>query len=140
LVIVGSEPDKEYAAMCREEANDKVLFLPPIPHDSDMLRSAFVGAKTFALPSYYEMPGLTALEAGLSGVNLVISKNGGTKEYFDRYASYVDPEDVSDIARGIKNACARPRNEALSERIRTKYTWDRVVELTLKAYSSLDQR
>jgi glycosyltransferase involved in cell wall biosynthesis len=137
LVIVGSEPDQDYAAKCRKEGNEDVLFLPPIQHDSDMLRSAYLGAKVFALPSFYETPGLTALEAGLAGANIVISKNGGTHEYFDRYASYVDPMDVPGIADALRTSMSKPRNTLLKERIANNYSWDRVAAQTLKAYDSL---
>jgi glycosyltransferase involved in cell wall biosynthesis len=137
LVIVGSEPNKDYASKCRNEANDKVLFLPPIEHDSEMLRSAYRGAKVFALTSFYETPGLTALEAGLAGANIIITKNGGTHEYFNQYASYVDPLDVMGIAEALRTACSKPHNEDLSKLIASKYTWDNVAKLTIKAYAAL---
>ncbi len=138
LVIVGSEPNKDYASKCRKEANDRVLFLPPIEHDSEMLRSAYQGAKVFALASFYETPGLTALEAGLAGANIIITKNGGTHEYFDQYASYVDPLDVMGIAEALRTACSKPHNEDLSKLIASNYTWDNVAKLTIKAYASLE--
>jgi len=134
LVIVGSEANKEYASKCRKEANDGVLFLPPISHDSDLLKSAYLGAKVFALPSFYETPGLAALEAGLAGANIVITRNGGTVEYFDRYASYVNPLNVVDIAEALTAECNKPRNLALRDRIASNYTWDNVAKQTLKAY------
>jgi glycosyltransferase involved in cell wall biosynthesis len=138
LVIVGSEPNKDYAFKCKREANENILFLPPIEHDSEMLRSAYKGAKVFALPSYYETPGLAALEAGLAGANIVITKIGGTREYFDNWASYVDPLEVKSITEALKEACSRPHTENLSQRIAGNYTWDKVAKQTVKAYDSLE--
>jgi len=37
-----------------------------LPHDSEELQSAYAAAKVFVLPSNFETPGLTALEAGLA--------------------------------------------------------------------------
>ena len=65
LIIIGSgESNLSYYKLCRKHANNNVKFLGEIPHDSEMLRSAYSAAKCFALPSWLETPSISALEAG----------------------------------------------------------------------------
>jgi glycosyltransferase involved in cell wall biosynthesis len=134
LVVVGKPAHQEYAKMCVQEAGPDVIFLAPIPHDSDMLHSAYKAAKVIALPSYYETPGLAALEGGLAGANVVITKNGGTKEYFEKFAQYVDPIHPEQITVALRAAYNAPRTEDLSKHIEKNFTYERTAQLTIDAY------
>ncbi len=104
LVIIGHERDHCYAKLLYEEAGDQLLFLGPIPHESDLLASAYAACELFALPSKLETPGLAALEACAMGANILITSEGSTREYFGEGAVYVNPDDINDITNGIKNA------------------------------------
>jgi glycosyltransferase involved in cell wall biosynthesis len=134
LLIVGKPAHKDYAKLCLQEAGPDVMFLPPIPHDSEMLHSAYKAAKVIALPSYYETPGLAALEGGLAGANVVITKNGGTQEYFKEHAQYVDPRYPDQITAALRKAFNAPRTEGLSKHIASNFTYERVAQLTVEAY------
>ena len=46
------------------------------------LASAYAAARVFALPSWFETPGLAALEAGLAGCAVAITPYGSTRDYF----------------------------------------------------------
>lgn len=139
LVIIGepvsSYPD--YAKKCREEAGPNVHFLGALPHDSELLRSAYAACNTFVLPSWFETPGLAALEAGLAGAKVLITQGGSTREYFGDYVFYANPLCISDIRAKMKEVSNAPSNGKLSEHIRTHYLWDRVAEKTFSAYQSL---
>jgi glycosyltransferase involved in cell wall biosynthesis len=137
LVVLGKPTHSYYCELCKESSNERVMFLPPLPHDSDMLRSAYKSAKVIALPSYYETPGLAALEGGLSGANVVITKNGGTREYFGDYARYVDPTSVESIMEALVGAFNAPRSNGLSQYIEKNFTWRIVAEGTIKAYERI---
>lgn len=65
------------------------------------LYSYYNKAKVFALPSTYEGVGMVALEAALCGCEIVITKNGGPKEYFKNMAELVNPYDVDEIGSSI---------------------------------------
>src|SRR3989454_12678239 len=82
LVVLGEVVDEDYFVLCKREATDSVLFLPPLPHDSTTLADAYKACKAVALPSYYETPGLVGLEAGLAGANVVVTADGGAEEKF----------------------------------------------------------
>ena len=45
----------------------------------------------FALPSWFETPGLAALEAALAGCSVVITPFGSTREYFGDLVEYARP-------------------------------------------------
>lgn len=80
--------------------------------------------RVFCLPSSHEGTGLAALEAAAHGATLVITRNGGPKDYFLEHAEYVDPFDVNDIKGALKRAWDRPKNSALKEHIFNNLTWD----------------
>jgi glycosyltransferase involved in cell wall biosynthesis len=134
LVIIGKVIDSDYYELCKKNANRKVIFLPPLPHDSKILKAAYKAAKVVALPSDCETPGLVALEGGISGSNIVITKIGGTKEYFGEHAWYVNPSDEEDILNALLEAYNTPKNNNLIKHIEEKFTWDKVAEMTTDIY------
>jgi glycosyltransferase involved in cell wall biosynthesis len=137
LVIIGNDVDKKYYELCKYNSNKNTIFIPPLLHESDLLHSAYKSAKVVATPSLFETPGLAALEGGLAGANILITKNGGTKEYFKSYAYYVDPLNEKDIIKKLIESYHSPKNDSLSKHILNNYTWDKVAEQTVKAYNRI---
>ena len=141
LVIIGQESKLEsaYFNMLKHiiDSNNNFHYLGFLPSDSDELASAYAAAKVFVLPSWFETPGLSALEAGLAGCNVVITQGGSTKEYFRNLVWYVDPSSVENIQTQIKRALAVPKTNSLKQLLLENYTWDVVARKTLDAYNSL---
>lgn len=141
LVIVGhaSAWEHEYFNQFRKliKAIPHIHYLGYLRPDSEELLSAYAAAKVFLLPSWYETPGLAALEAGLAGCNVVITNGGSTTEYFRDLAWYVDPASMMDIENKTLDAYETPKKSALRERILKNYTWESVAEQTLEAYDSI---
>lgn len=139
LVIIGhfNPLEYEYFLECKKVAkhNRNIHFIGYMSPNSEELLSAYAAAKVFVLPSGFETPGLSALEAGLAGCNLVITKGGSTTEYFKNYASYVNPASKEDIKKKILEAYERPKNNELKEHILNNYTWEKTAERTLDAYN-----
>ena len=135
-VIIGQSEDRTYYERCRQEAslNPRILLLDELANDSDLLASAYAACDVFVLPSMYETPGIAALEAGLAGAKIVITKYGGTTEYFGEWAEYVEPTSDHSIAKGIYAALAKPKAAELREHIRSKFLWKTVGESTLDIY------
>ena len=48
--------------------------------------------RVFALPSWFETPGLAALEAGLAGCSIAITPYGSTRDYFGDLVEYARPD------------------------------------------------
>ena len=50
-----------------QRGGEAVRWLGASDHDDPLLASAYAAARVFALPSWFETPGLAALEAALAG-------------------------------------------------------------------------
>jgi glycosyltransferase involved in cell wall biosynthesis len=135
-VIIGRIVRNEYGEACVREAatHPQITLIDGLPNDSSLLRSAYAGAEVFVLPSLFETPGIAALEAGLAGARIVITPYGGTKEYFEDLATYVDPHSVTSIREGILQALATLKDGRLREKIRQKYLWGEVAAQTCAVY------
>ncbi len=135
-VIIGRIEQNEYGRQCLEEAkrNPRLLILDALSNDSEMLASAYAACDVFALPSLFETPGIAALEAGLAGAKIVVTKYGGTDEYFGAEAGYVEPTSVELIRHGIVTALNRNKSDALRERIRREFLWGTVAQKTKEVY------
>jgi glycosyltransferase involved in cell wall biosynthesis len=135
-VIIGRIENNRSGRACMDEAmeNPRLMILDSIPNDSDLLASAYAACDVFALPSLFETPGIAALEAALAGAKIVITKYGGTKEYFQSHAEYVDPASVEDIRRGILHSMGKKKDDELRIHIKNNYLWDVVAQKTLKVY------
>lgn len=136
LVLIGKIQRGEYADQCLQLArkNPRVEIIDGVANDSELLASAYSACPVFALPSLFETPGIAALEAGLAGATVVITEHGGTRDYFGSEGMYVNPHSTASIADGITKGLAAPRGMVLRQRIEKEYLWERVGELTLRAY------
>lgn len=142
LVIIGETVShhQAYYEKCRKESGDNVFFFGGFPPDSEHLRSAYIACDTFALPTWFETPGIATLEAGLSGAKIVITREGATKEYFKDLAEYVNPNSVTDIRAKITKTLNQPKNEALGKLIKERYLWQNTAEQTIAAYEAVGYR
>lgn len=139
LVIIGSFDQSEYSQKCLSLANktDNTLLIDSLSHDSDLLSSAYAASKVFVLPSYYETPGIAALEAGLAGANIAITETGGTKEYFGNDAFYLNPNSEKSIYDAISMALNKKVDSNLRDRILEIYTWKKVAQKTFDQYKNM---
>lgn len=136
LILIGHERDTAYARACRDEGGDQVIYLGPLPHDSELLRSAYAACNVFCLPSTLETPGLAALEAFAAGCRAAITEVGSTKEYFGNRVEYLDPADTDSIARAIGDA-AKANARFQTDSARQQLNWQNVVQPLQSIYSSL---
>ena len=127
--------DKLYYQKCRHNADSSFRFLGAMPHSE--IASAYAACKVFALPSLYETPGLSALEAALSGANIVVTTGGSTREYFSDFALYCDPYSATSIKEAVLKSYTTPKNSKLREYVLRNFTWDKVAKATLAAYEKV---
>ena len=140
LVLFGEAPPgfADYEQDCRRAGGDSVVWAGRVEHDDPLLSSAYAAAGALALPSWFETPGLAALEAGVSGCPLVLTPYGCTREYFGARARYVDPASPRSIARGLRAAMRGGRDPALSELVKSRYLWPEAARATAEVYDELD--
>jgi glycosyltransferase involved in cell wall biosynthesis len=137
LVFVG-EPGPNHLAyyeQIRREADASVTFIGQLEHSE--LPRYYAACKVHALVSWMETTGLSSLEAGVMGANLVITPKGDTREYFGDHAFYCSPDSVASIRDAVLAAHRAPRSSALREKILQHYTWDIAASRTIAAYRSV---
>lgn len=127
--------DNLYYKKCMSEADSSFRFLPLIPHDK--LAAAYAASKVFVLPSLYETPGLSALEAALCGSNVCVTTGGSTREYFSDLATYCNPYELNSIRSAVLRAYETPRTSTLREHVLQNFTWDKTAKATLEAYEKV---
>lgn len=139
LVLIGSLFDDKYSTKCKKliEESQNIIWVDTLKHNDPLLASAYSAAKVFALPSLYETPGLSALEAAICNCNIVITPYGGTKEYFGDFAEYPDPFNINLIKNTIEKALQKDFNPNLSEIILKKFNWSTIASDTLDAYKKV---
>lgn len=134
LVLIGHVNDPLYFRLCRENG-EEVLFLPHLPQE--ILKSAYAAAKVHVLCSFFDTPGLVALEAALAGCNIVTTRIGTGREYFQDHAWYCDPHSIPSIKQALLKAYASPFKRDLQKRIMNCYSWEVVAKKTCEAYQKL---
>ncbi len=103
LLIIGDDLSKYPAvrrAVIQTRSEQSVRFLGFVPLDT--LRIFYSSAEAFVFPSLYEGFGLPPLEAMASGTAVITSSVSSLPEVVDNAAMIVNPENVFDIARGIR--------------------------------------
>lgn len=140
LVIIGKSPPNHrgYLDHCKRMSGDHVDFLDYMPQQQ--LAAYYARSKVHALPSWFETTGLSSLEAGAMGCNLVVGTGGDTHEYFDNYATFYNPEGSLSLEKALETALNKPGNDGFRDQVLNRYTWGKAAEMTLMAYQqALDE-
>ena len=139
LVLIGDAlPGCEgYAARCRRAGAGFLRWLPRVDHDDPMLESAYAAARVLALPSWFETPGLVALEAALAGTAVVVTPHGCTREYFGDRVQYARPDNRLAIGQAIATAWQTGPDPELAGHVQAHYLWSEVARRTAEAYETV---
>jgi len=140
LVFVGDATDPEIFARFRDlgaQRKAPVYYYPAIPQQQ--LRHLYAGARVHLLPSLFESPGLSSLEALLADAAIVVGNLGFESEYFGEAAYYCDPCDAWSILRATQRAWNRYERDAplraqARVRILEEFTWQAAARATLNGY------
>jgi glycosyltransferase involved in cell wall biosynthesis len=116
-----------------------VRFLGFVP--IEVLRVFYRGAAAFAFPSLYEGFGLAPLEAMACGTPVVASNLSSLVEAVGDAAELVSPDNVFDIARGIRDVLLdeNRRNALISAGPvqASRFNWDRTAQEVLDIYCNI---
>ncbi len=142
LLIIGDEISRYPAlrhAVIHSRVEDAVRFLGFVPIDT--LRAFYQAASAFVFPSLYEGFGLPPLEAMACGTPVVCSNVCSLPEVVGDAAEIVNPENVFDIARGMREVLLdRSRRNRLVERgfeQARRFSWERTAQQVLDAYQEI---
>lgn len=125
----------DYYEQCKKEAADNIHFTTWLTEEE--LYEMYHSAKVHILPSYFETTGLSSLEAAVMGCNIVVTDKGDTRDYFEGYAWFCDPDSPASIKKAVDEAYNAPYNEKFREHILANYTWERAAEETLAGYKQV---
>ena len=133
LIIGDTAPNqKKYYQHCRQIAGSNISFINYLPQHQ--LMDYYASAKVHVLPSWFEVCGLSSLEAAAMGCRVVITDRGYASSYFNGDAFYCDPSQPETIRKAIDEAAAAQMNGELQQRVIQKYTWQKAAEKILSVY------
>ena len=142
LIIIGDEiarhPTLRHAVI-QSRVEDCVRFLGFVPIET--LRAFYQTASAFVFPSLYEGFGLPPLEAMACGTPVVCSSVSSLPEVVGKAAVIVNPENVFDIARGVREVLLDEelRARLIAEGIQNArhFSWERTAAEVLQAYEEI---
>jgi glycosyltransferase involved in cell wall biosynthesis len=139
LVVIGDCPpgQAEYFEKCVTLGGDTVTWIGGLDHEATLLASAYASARVFALPSWFETPGLSALEAALAGCAMVVTPYGCTREYFEHRALYARPDRPNELSQAIATAWRDGANPSLARHVAEHFFWSEVARKTAEVYDEV---
>ncbi|MBZ5584915.1 MAG: glycosyltransferase family 4 protein [Acidobacteriia bacterium] len=145
LVIIGDTISRYPAvrqAVIKSRVEQTVRFLGFVPFET--LRCFYESAAAFVFPSRYEGFGLPPLEAMACGVPVVASNVSSLPEVVGDAALLVNPENVFDIARGIREALLdeKLRGELIRKGHEQagRFNWEHTARQVLEIYKEAARR
>jgi glycosyltransferase involved in cell wall biosynthesis len=142
LLLIGNAAEEHSdlrRAVLRSRVQGDVRFLGFVPHA--VLRVFYSRASAFLFPSLYEGFGLPPLEAMAHGTPVLTSTVSSLPEVFAGAALMVNPENVFEIARGIRQILTeQTTRDVLISRGRDlvqKYSWERSAQQVREVYRAV---
>jgi len=142
LIIIGDEIARHPSlrhAVHQSRMQDAVRFLGFVPIET--LRAFYQAASAFVFPSLYEGFGLPPLEAMACGTPVVCSHVSSLPEVVGDAAYVVNPENVFDIARGMRDVLLNPalRSDLILRGLRQveQFSWERTASRVLQTYEEI---
>ena len=142
LIIIGDEmsalPELRHSVM-RAGIQSSVRFLGFVSLDT--LRVFYASATAFLFPSLHEGFGLPPLEAMAHGTPVITSNVSSMPEVVGDAAELVNPQNVFDIARGLRQVLLdddfRRELGFRGRRQAERYSWDDTARKVLECYRSV---
>jgi len=145
LIIIGDHIARNPAvrrAVVMSRVEHCARFLGFVPFDT--LRIFYECASAFVFPSLYEGFGLPPLEAMASGTPVVTSNISSLPEAVGKAAVLVNPENVFDIARGIREVLLddelRKQLIARGKEQAARFSWERTAHEVVEIYEEVGRR
>jgi glycosyltransferase involved in cell wall biosynthesis len=145
LIIIGDQIARNPAvrrAVIHSRVENSARFLGFVPFDT--LRIFYECAAAFVFPSLYEGFGLPPLEAMASGTPVITSNISSLPEAVGDAAMLVNPENVFEIARGIRDVLLdddlRRRLVARGREQAARFSWERTAREVLEIYEEVGRK
>ncbi len=134
LIIIGDAApnQKNYYQQCKSIAAGNISFINHVPQTE--LADYYAAATVHVLPSWFEVCGLSSLEAAAMGCRVVITENGYTRSYFKEDAFYCDPAKPESILQAVDRAMDSTDDNGLQQKVLQNYSWQKTAADTLAVY------
>lgn len=119
---------------CKIRANARMHFIGYVSSESTEYWRLLAHAQCACLSSDCETPGIAMIEAAYAGARPVITRFGGTMEYFGFDAEYFTPYDGRQIREAVVRALSRGRLSESRATSYLQYSWDYCAMQTIEAY------
>jgi glycosyltransferase involved in cell wall biosynthesis len=133
LILAGEANNEEYLKKCLSFKN--VVHTGHL--DKSSLLKLYQNARLHILCSFVETPGLSSLEAGAYGCNIISTKEGSTEEYFSNMALYCNPYDEGDIYNSIKLGLEFNKQPQLQKHIVDNFNSEKCLKPLYESYFKL---
>jgi len=137
LILIGdAAPGQQaYYKQCKAIAASNISFIDHLPQHE--LTAYYASATVHVLPSWFEVCGLSTLEAAAMGCRVVITGHGYARSYFGEDAFYCDPEDPESILKAVEKAMAKDDDNRLQQKVLQNYSWKKTAADTLAVYKTV---
>ena len=143
LVIVGPDDGflRKLEELVRELAiEEMVLFTGPLHGEARL--AAYVDAEVYVLPSFYEIFGLTILEAMACGTPVIVTDRCGLADDVNNEAGLVVPYDEEALSEAMVKILG---DESMRQEfgvkgrvlVREKFSWDRISDQVERLYEQI---
>jgi len=126
VIIIGGISDNKYYEKIKNYSN--CMIIKDIEYGSELLVSAYQNAELFILPSKNEISPNTVIEASLTGVPVICTRNNmSINEYFGNTIEYIEPLSKYSITNKIKSVLCADKNNKLHKKIALEiFGWNQV--------------
>ncbi len=136
LVFIGSKirfPKyfKEFQEISKKRGN--VYWFPRIKQEE--LIGFYKQAKVYVQPSIWETFGLAIFEAASFNCNLVVTSEGGAKDYLQDKALYCQPNDLESIQRAVLASWQKKREKTST--VFKNFSWEETINNIIEAYQKI---
>ena len=136
----GLNGSTDYYNACVEAAKgySNIHLLGWVESGSPLINSAYHNAHAVLLPSHHETFGLVATEGAAAGAHVCISNTLAINGFnvFKKEHTY-NPDDIREIRQVIDHVMATPKDNALKERAKEVFNWEKIVAEHINIYNSL---
>ena len=140
IVFMGDAIDRDFYDECRKAASKNMFFIGHKENGSAEYWSVLRHARCACLPSDCETPGIAMIEAAFAGARPIITRYGGTIEYYGFDAEYLIPYKETSIRNAIVRAWNRGRLTKEQASAYKRFSWRYCAEITRQAYQIAIQK
>jgi glycosyltransferase involved in cell wall biosynthesis len=126
-------------AVAASRIGDRIMLLEGLEREEE--RALLAGALAYVFPARQEGAGLSLLEAMAQGIPIVAAGDGALPEICGQAALYVDPDNVSEFAKGLIRCASddelRARQAQAGRELARKRDWTESTRFVREIYQDL---